>query len=155
MHSSSPSGRLLPTPSSWWRRPHGLALIASCDKIVPGMLMAAAMLDIRHHVRMAPRSAVWNSTAAKRRDLHARGAWHGSVGPITEEEFSARKPLRPQRAVLLLRHGKHHVPPCGSPGNDPAGLCLSRSPLRRPAWRARRAEVCRMVKDGSLPEDNQ
>jgi dihydroxy-acid dehydratase len=103
----------------------GLVLIANCDKIVPGMLIAAVRLNIPA-IYMAGGPMLAGDLAAEKLGVdnvfEAVGSYQ--AGKITEEELDLLEPsraLRVPRGRQLLRavHSKLDELPFGSPWNSP------------------------------------
>ena len=105
----------------------GLILLASCDKIVPGMLMAAAApqypRDSGPRGSHAGRAGLWRTEG--RRNVRIRGIRH--VQDRTDFSRGVRKrrgPLVPDLRFLLLHgNGKHHVLSRRGHGHDPHRWC--------------------------------
>ncbi len=101
----------------------GMVLLGSCDKIVPGLLMAAARLDIPaiflNGGPMMP--AVYKGESYDGNIVTEAVGWK-SRGEIGEAEFREIETWRTVRGVL--RHagdGQHHGMYGGGYGHEPAG----------------------------------
>lgn len=132
----------------------GLVLIASCDKIVPGMLMAAARLDIPAIMITGGPMLGGVEFDGRKSDETSMHEALGMVasGRITEEEFSALENLCAPTCGSCSFFGTANTMCCLA---EALGMTLPGSALV-PAVHSERLrlacqtgeEVCRMVKDG-------
>ena len=106
----------------------GLVLLASCDKIVPAMLMAAARLDIPCIVCVGGPMLGGIEFDCCKSDLTSISEALGMLkaGKITECEynFSGEHRLSRLRLLFLPWHRQHHVLRVRGTGHDPARRAL-------------------------------
>ena len=124
----------------------GLVLLASCDKIVPAMLMAAARLDIPCIVCVGGPMLGGIEFDGRKSDLTSISEALGMLkaGKITECEYdcSGEHRLSRLRLLLLPGHRQHHVLRVRGSGHDPARRRSDPRRLRRPSAPLLRVRPC-------------
>ena len=105
-------------------RVDGLAMIGSCNKIIPGMMMAAARLDIPAIIAVGGPmlgGIVFDNRKSDLTSLAEAFAMRAR-NKIRKSSLSSKHGHADLRLVLLLRNGQHDVLPVGGDGIVFAGL---------------------------------
>ena len=151
MHYILPTRDLIANDVEMMAQAHqldGLVLLGSCDKIVPGMLMAAARLDLPAILVVGGPMEGGCQFDGRASDITSLTEGLGMLKAGKIDEETLRRLRRPGgahlRLLLVSGHGQHHVLRGRGDGDVPAGLghhsrharrAAALGPSRRPADR--------------------